>query len=596
MATAAAHPPPMRASFSSTTADPAAGASAATLAGANAGHTVSVKLLRLSRPQVATGSLQAALPAPPPPSDGPVADDPLWSTSRRGTSANAPSSRHVRSSSVASSTASAATPPTPSLPSFITLPSTFGNIHLGEPLNFALVVNNDAPDQAAHLTSVKVELQTSSTRSNLLDANVADRAVLDVNQSTEFRAKHDIKELGMHILVVQVLYSVDGVQKYLRKFYKFQVLNPFQVKTKATPLPHGRVLLELSVQNLMASAVVLTKLALAPNTADYTCVDMTSRPPFPLDPAAPPTKPSPLFSTAQMQPDQIRQYLYMFTPRAAPEPCPAPQPGAVPTASNSALGRLEVEWHGGERGRLQTPPLPRKWPAPGHPAADLDVRALACPTHAAVGVPFTITLAVTNLTNMTVALSASTAGIPAASAATPSSAASRPTSPPSPTSASSPPPLPPTRSGRPATSSLLTSPFRSSSASSARSGGSRAPTPTRHRPGSAGSTAPNGGPTSPLTLDDPVLPPAGTTPENLGAQLPPALLVVVGPATTPLGDLLPAQSAQWTVRAVALRRGVLALPVIRLADSHTGAVREIDSRVSVVVGGCGVAAAAAPGV
>ncbi|KNE66050.1 hypothetical protein AMAG_19327 [Allomyces macrogynus ATCC 38327] len=109
-----------------------------------------------------------------------------------------------RPRSVASSTASAATPSTSSLPSFITLPSTFGNIHLGEPLNFALVVNNDAPDQVAHLTSVKVELQTSSARSNLLDANVADRAVLDVNQSTEFRAKHDIKELGMHILVVQV--------------------------------------------------------------------------------------------------------------------------------------------------------------------------------------------------------------------------------------------------------------------------------------------------------------------------------------------------------------------------------------------------------
>ncbi|KAJ3356243.1 hypothetical protein GGF32_001564 [Allomyces javanicus] len=561
----------MRASFSSTTADPAAGASAPTLAGASAGHTVSVKLLRLSRPQVAAGSLQAALPAPPPSSDGTVTNDPLWSTRGRGTSSSTPSSRHVRSSSVASSTATAATPSTPSLPSFITLPSTFGNIHLGEPLNFALVVNNDAPDHVAHLTSVKVELQTSSTRSNLLDANVADRALLDVNQSTEFRAKHDIKELGMHILVVQVLYSVDGVQKYLRKFYKFQVLNPFQVKTKATPLPHGRVLLELSVQNLMASAVVLTKLALAPNTADYTCVDMTSRPPVPLGTAAPPTKPSPLFSTAQMQPDQVRQYLYMFTPRAAPEPCPAPQPGAVPTASNSALGRLEVEWQGGERGRLQTPPLPRKWPAPGHPAADLDVRALTCPTHAAVGVPFTVTLAVTNLTNMTVALSASTAGLPAASPATPPSAASRPTSPPSPTSASSPPPLPPTRSGRPATSSLLTSPFRSSSASSARSNGSRAPTPTRHRPGSAGSTAPNGGATSPLALDDAVTPPAGAAPDNLGAQLPPALLVVVGPATTQLGDLLPAQSAQWTVRAVALRRGVLALPVVRLADSHTGA-------------------------
>ena len=49
-------------------------------------------------------------------------------------------------------------------------------------------------------------------------------------QSVEFLFDHEIKELGIHILVCTVSYTLGEERKFQRKFYKFQVLNPLSLK------------------------------------------------------------------------------------------------------------------------------------------------------------------------------------------------------------------------------------------------------------------------------------------------------------------------------------------------------------------------------
>ncbi|KAJ1341601.1 hypothetical protein BSLG_003828 [Batrachochytrium salamandrivorans] len=96
------------------------------------------------------------------------------------------------------------------------------------------------------------------------------------SQSVEFIINHDIKELGIHILVCSVHYTPapavgsvptghDRERKFFRKFYKFQVLNPLSVKTKVNTLADGRIFLEAQVQNVSSTSMYLERMNFEPN-------------------------------------------------------------------------------------------------------------------------------------------------------------------------------------------------------------------------------------------------------------------------------------------------------------------------------------------
>ena len=156
--------------------------------------------------------------------------------------------------------------------SMLTLPPGFGNIHLGECFSAYLSVNNDG-NVSVHDVAFKAELQTTSQRftlagagtptgsaSNIAEASdisIGSHATLIPSQSAEFKITHDIKELGIHILVCSVHYtpvvpnsSMPPERKFFRKFYKFMVLNPISIKTKINTLDNQRVAVETQVINL----------------------------------------------------------------------------------------------------------------------------------------------------------------------------------------------------------------------------------------------------------------------------------------------------------------------------------------------------------
>ena len=94
-------------------------------------------------------------------------------------------------------------------------------------------------------------------------------------QSVEFLFDHEIKELGIHILVCSAHYTPQlpssppkpgssptrtSDRKFFRKFFKFQVLNPLSVKTKMNTLQDGIVCIEIQIQNLATVPLCLDKL------------------------------------------------------------------------------------------------------------------------------------------------------------------------------------------------------------------------------------------------------------------------------------------------------------------------------------------------
>ncbi|KAI8807165.1 hypothetical protein BJ742DRAFT_679287 [Cladochytrium replicatum] len=268
-----------------------------------------------------------------------------------------------------------------SLPDFLTLPASFGNIYLGETFSSYLCINNES-NVAVQDVGIKAELQTSTQRFTLADTSSAadTRISLLPAQSAEFIIHHEIKELNTHILVCAVQYSVPtgssaaGVpspapdRKFFRKFYKFQVLNPLAVKTKVNTLPDGRVFLEAQVQNIASSTMFLERMKFEPSdlfvytdltllSSSPTLLDSSHNPPKSSDPpqTANHSAPSVLGPRSYLNPQDSRQYLYMLLPSPSKK---------FLARTTPTLGKLDIIWRTqlGQMGRLQTSQLSRKVP------------------------------------------------------------------------------------------------------------------------------------------------------------------------------------------------------------------------------------------
>jgi hypothetical protein len=155
-------------------------------------------------------------------------------------------------------------------------------------------------------------------------------------QSVEFLFDHEIKELGIHILVCSAHYTpaigpssipskptaapIADQRKFFRKFFKFQVLNPLSVKTKANNLESGNICLEIQVQNLATVPLCLETIGFVANEL-FSSQDLNDHEDF---------------STSKiLSPQDIRQYLFVLCPNPANE---------IVCRTTSNLGRLDINW------------------------------------------------------------------------------------------------------------------------------------------------------------------------------------------------------------------------------------------------------------
>lgn len=256
---------------------------------------------------------------------------------------------------------------------FLTLPASFGAIQLGETFSSCICINNETNIEIEGV-SVRVEIQTANSKILVAELGGPDFQ-LAVGDSLEYVAHHEVKELGHHVLACIVSYHLPPSYRHtpgtsdpsneatFRKFYKFAVTNPLSVKTKVhTPRSPSalmissereKVFLEVHIQNLTQDAMWFERMKFecaegwSVIDANTTGDDEDQR----------------LFSgsTALMQPQAIRQYIYILTPTSS-----FSFPIAHPAGSVVPLGRLDISWRSqfGEPGRLLTSMLSRRFPGP----------------------------------------------------------------------------------------------------------------------------------------------------------------------------------------------------------------------------------------
>ncbi|XP_046389018.1 trafficking protein particle complex subunit 13 isoform X1 [Ischnura elegans] len=278
---------------------------------------------------------------------------------------------------------------------FLLLPQSFGSIYLGETFSSYLCVHNGST-QVVNDVTVKADLQTSSQNIQL-SAHQAENssgttAELQPEDTVDQVIHHEVKELGDHILVCEVAYTAAGVGRLsFRKFYKFQVLKPLDVKTKfynAEELISDEVYLEAQVHNITSGPICLEKVSLESShlftvTALNTAADGKS-----------------VFgsvgSSGSVPSGSGRQYLYCLSPTPELRADPRLLAGAI------NVGKLDIVWRSnlGERGRLQTCPLQRMAPNYG------DIRLLVqeLPNIVYLEEPFVMVCKVVNTCDRTMEL------------------------------------------------------------------------------------------------------------------------------------------------------------------------------------------------
>ncbi|XP_066586798.1 trafficking protein particle complex subunit 13 [Prorops nasuta] len=246
---------------------------------------------------------------------------------------------------------------------FMVLPQSFGNIYLGEIFSSYLCVHNGS-SQIVKNVSVTANLQTG-TQTISLSNNKTEVKELAPDNTVDEVIHHEVKETGTHILVCEVIYTPtnpSSTPQSFRKYFKFQVLKPLDVKTKFYNAESDEVYLEAQIQNLTAGPICLEKVSLESSHLFSVSTLNTN------------DKNESIYGSVNLLDSGCsRQYLYCLTPQATL----LKDLKMMQNATN--VGKLDIVWRSnlGERGRLQTSQLQRMAPEYG----DLRVTMNDIPMH-----------------------------------------------------------------------------------------------------------------------------------------------------------------------------------------------------------------------
>ncbi|XP_067928483.1 trafficking protein particle complex subunit 13-like [Watersipora subatra] len=236
------------------------------------------------------------------------------------------------------------------------LPQSFGNIFLGETFSSYISIHNSS-QSACRNVSLKIELQTGSGRLALPSTRTSPSEVPPGHSLSEI-IQHEVKEMGTHILVCTVNYMTPASTKLeLKKFFKFQVLKPLELKTKFINSESADIFLEAQIQNITPAGIYLERVSIEPDprfiAEDVSHSDASD--PF----------------ERYVNPLDMYQLLYKITPKADL------LDNIKILKSITAMGKLDIHWRSsmGEKGRLQTSSLQRT--VPGYGDIRLTVKSMS---------------------------------------------------------------------------------------------------------------------------------------------------------------------------------------------------------------------------
>ncbi|KAF2399055.1 hypothetical protein EJ06DRAFT_68847 [Trichodelitschia bisporula] len=297
-------------------------------------HSVSLKVLRLSRPSLAP---QTPLP--------PDSSSPLGLHFSAHASRADPSGSSIRDGFGVG------------LAPALLLPESFGGAYVGETFACALAANNEVPSgDPREVSGLKVvaEIQTPGAAAGTwvgvgLEGEHEGEEGFEPGASRQWILRLALKEEGQHTLGVTVTYTETGAAgeartRSFRKLYQFAATNLVGVRTKAGDLPpragRGRYALEAQLENLGERGVAIESVSVAP------------RPPF--------TSTSLNWDVAGdaarapvLNPHDVYQVAFILEEG---EEKKGEDEEQTPAGGKLVLGQLHIQWRGsmGDRGTLTT--------------------------------------------------------------------------------------------------------------------------------------------------------------------------------------------------------------------------------------------------
>ncbi|KAH3988927.1 hypothetical protein HBH70_068260 [Parastagonospora nodorum] len=302
-------------------------------------HSVSLKVLRLSRPSLAT-------------------QHPLPNSQDLGISPKAslayPSQDDSNSRFL--------------LSPVLNLPEAFGSAYVGETFSCTLCANNelDAADTTRAVSGVRIQgdMQTpSNPAGSPLDLTGSledgeDAVSPGPGESLQRILRFELKEDGNHVLAVTVTYTetalgegkaASGRVRTFRKLYQFVAQQLLSVRTKAGELtqPNGpsKYLLEAQLENMGEAAVCLEAVNVNPKPSlRSTSLNWDAHPPG-----------TGYHNAPILSPRDVVQVAFILEHETGVEQSDMEEPGPEPD-NKRLLGQLAIQWRGalGDRGSLST--------------------------------------------------------------------------------------------------------------------------------------------------------------------------------------------------------------------------------------------------
>ena len=280
--------------------------------------------------------------------------------------------------------------------STLTLPQSFGSIYLGETFVCYVSLHNDSTETCDNL-NLRCDLQTASQRLPLLQPQDTNNEQLVSGASIDHVLSHEVKECGTHILVCEVNYNAPNRGKLnFRKYFKFQVAKPLDVKTKFYNAESDDVFLEAQVQNVTAGPLCLEKVGLEPSPM-FRVMPLNHLPSSDSTEEIEQEEKNLVFGHVNyLQPQDSRQYLFCLTPRNELRLTYKQLKGTT------HIGKLDIIWRTnlGDKGRLQTSQLQRM--APNH--GDIRLNVEDVPSTVCLSKCFSITCCIFNNSERTLDL------------------------------------------------------------------------------------------------------------------------------------------------------------------------------------------------
>lgn len=172
------------------------------------------------------------------------------------------------------------TPPLPG-PS-LSLPDSFGVIHIGETFTAYLGALNPSLSIPIEGLTVMAQLQTPSRRftlpSQMEALNSQGGAVVPPGQGVDAIVSRSLEEVGQHILRVEVGYA-NGT-KTLRKFYRFHVASPLNIQELTLRAGYDCCFVSIAIENVTTSTSLTISGAefIPPEGLEATCIDCPKLP------------------------------------------------------------------------------------------------------------------------------------------------------------------------------------------------------------------------------------------------------------------------------------------------------------------------------